>query len=123
LFDDTVFQLLDWVLNGLTRYLVTHSTGVGMSTTELNTTVDAFQTGSIFPGHCGRPMLKCSSRGAGIPIGTLIHLPVNCCLLNRVWKEGRVLIPHSRPFSQESRIRTFFHQFPESHFSFPEKYN
>ena len=36
--------------------------------------------------------------------------------------EGGVLVPHSRPFSRESRIPHVFHQFPESRFSFSEKY-
>ena len=44
-----------------------------------------------------------------------------CC--RNVTGSGRgVLIPHSRPFSRESRIPHVFHQFPESRFSFPQKY-
>ena len=43
------------------------------------------------------------------------------CSFKRVWKGGSwSRIP--APFSRESRIPHVFHQFPESRFSFPEKY-
>ena len=52
----------------------------------------------------------------------LLHdLPLRSYRFHRVWKGGSwSRIP--APFSRESRIPHVFHQFPESRFSFPEKY-